>query len=130
MMSMPQPQGERRMLTPDLFRPKQEPSLAASPDAVRLSRKLAEAQGTALSNLSPTPWRILADRTIEQDAVPADGFGSWCRYESAAGSMAVHLSLDMPAISALCECAMGGTGTEPPFAFEERPLSAIEKEVV
>lgn len=129
MMNTQDARDERRMLTPDLFKPKPEPSLAASPDAVRLSRKLAEAQGAALSGLSPAPWRILADRILEQDALPADGFGSWCRYESAAGSMAVHLSLDMPAISALCESAMGGTGTEPPFAFEERPLSAIEKDL-
>jgi flagellar motor switch protein FliM len=119
----------RRLLAADMFRRKRAPSFAASSDAVRLSRKLAEASESALADISSAPWRILADHIGEEAMTASEGFGSWVRFESSAGSMTVNLSFDMPAIAALCECAMGGTGTEAHFEFQERPLSAIEKDI-
>ena len=122
--------NRRRPLSADMFTPKQAPLLASLPDLERLARKLAEAQSADLSSLSSAPWRVTLDRIVEQAGLAPEDQSRWARAESAAGSITFHQGFDRPAISALCECAMGGTGTEAAFDFEDRPLSAIEKEIV
>jgi flagellar motor switch protein FliM len=119
----------RRPLSASMFRPKRAPSLAASPEVEKLARKLAEAQAGALSGLSSAPWRVTIDRIAEETSSTPEEQGLWARVESAAGSMTFHHNLDRSALSALCESAMGGTGTEEAFDFGGRPLSAIEKEI-
>lgn len=119
----------KRPLSPGMFRPREAPSLAILEEVGRLARRLAEAQSGVLSAISSAPWRVAVDTIAEEQSCAADEPGLWARVESSAGSMTFHQGFDRPAISALCECAMGGTGTEAVFAFEERPLSAIEREI-
>jgi flagellar motor switch protein FliM len=70
------------------------------------------------------------DRIEDGAAISAEEPGLLARIETHAGSMTLHLAFDRQAISALCETAMGGTGTEAAFEIPERPLSRIEKGLV
>ena len=105
-------------------------SIAATPVARRLAAKIAERGGAILSGIGPAPWRMTLDRIEDGAAISTEEPGFLARIESRAGSMTLHLACDRQAVSALCETAMGGTGAEAVFEISERPLSAIEKDLV
>ena len=104
--------------------------VSAMPSARKLGVKIAEAIGAALFDAGTAPWRVTLERLEDSASLAGEEFGMPVRVESRAGSMTLHLGLDRPAISAICEAVMGGTGSEAPFEFPERALSAIEKDVL
>ena len=109
-----------------------QPKIAAGtvPAIARFAGKFAEATTAVLTGMANAPWRVAIDK-IEDVGLPVtDELGGWFRMESQAGSMTMHMAFDRMAISALCEAALGGTGTEPPYEFPERPLSSIETDLL
>jgi flagellar motor switch protein FliM len=93
---------------------------------VKLASFLADAFNRALTRFAAASWRVALDRIDETTFLPSDAYARATRFESASGSMTVHITLDRPFISALIEAVMGGNGSEAPFEMGERPLSAIE----
>ncbi|MEI8178429.1 FliM/FliN family flagellar motor switch protein [Aestuariivirga sp.] len=68
---------------------------------------------------------------MSEDTLPAgEQERRLLRFESESGSLTASLIIDRQAISALLEGALGGTGTEPAFPMNDRPLSKIEKGVL
>lgn len=105
-------------------------SMSATPAAQKLATKIAERGCAILSTIGPAPWRMTLDRIEDGATISAEDPGLLVRIESHAGSMTLHLAFDRQAVSALCETAMGGTGTEAVFEIPERPLSRIEKDLL
>jgi flagellar motor switch protein FliM len=109
------------------FKPQPGVMVADMPAVIRLAGKLAESATLVLSELDGTPIRATLDRIEDTSAAIMEETGAWFRVESRHGSMTVHLAFDRTAVSALCETAMGGAGTEAPYDLPDRPLSRIEK---
>lgn len=116
-----------RPLSAGDIKPQPRLSTSTMPPVRRFAAKLAEATGIALSGLSGALWSVALDHIGEAASIPSEEAGSWFRLETRNGSMTLHLAFDRIAMSAFCEAAMGGTGTEAPFEFGDRPLSGIEK---
>jgi flagellar motor switch protein FliM len=104
--------------------------VSALPAALTFAAKIAESFSLAFSELTGGRWRTSLDKIEEGVLTPAEVIGDWFRAESQAGSMTMFLAFDCPALSALCEAAMGGTGAEQPYEFPDRPLSGIENDLV
>jgi flagellar motor switch protein FliM len=115
-----------RPLSAAQFKAKPRVPVSAIPSAVKLASLLAESFNRALTRFSAASWRVALDRIEETNIRPSEAYSRATRFESASGSMTVHMTLDRPFISALIEAVMGGNGTEAPFEMGERPLSAIE----
>jgi hypothetical protein len=116
----------QRPLEASFFRPAAPPPLSAAPDISRLAAQLGEACLRSLARLRPAGWAVVLDRIEERADPPGETGGRHVRLESALGSLTLHLSLDRPAISAITEAALGGTGAEQAFGLTDRPLSRIE----
>ena len=128
MQAVAQPAAIQRrpLLAGDLRKPEQ-PSLAAAPAIVRLAAKLPETVTGLFGDLGTAAPRVTVERVSDESLeLPQDG-GRWLDMDCPAGRLRALLVLDRPAVFALCEAAMGGSGTEPPFEDAERPLSRIEK---
>lgn len=104
--------------------------VSAMAPAVKLASLMAESCCKGLSQFAVTSWRVALDRIEETGFPPADAYARTVRFESAGGSLTIHLTLDRPAISALIEAMMGGNGSEAPFDMGERPLSKIESGIL
>lgn len=118
------------ILTAAHFKPQQRTPLSAQPAAVKLAPLLADGSAKALSRLAAVPWRVTAEGTGEANLLREDAYGRAVRFESASGSLTLHLTMDRAAISAVMEALLGGNGAEEPFDLGERPLSRIETEVL
>jgi flagellar motor switch protein FliM len=108
------------------FKARTRVPVSAVPSAVKLASHLAESCNKALTRFAAASWRVALDRIEETAFLPPDAYARATRFESASGSMTVHITLDRPFISAFIESVMGGNGSEAPFEMGERPLSAIE----
>lgn len=116
----------RRPLRPTDLTPREQPPLAAAQPVIRLAARLPETIGALFAHLGQAAPRIAVEAVHDQQlAVPEDG-GFWVHLECPSGPLRLLLMLDRPAVSGLCEAAMGGTGSEPPFEDGGRPLSRIE----
>lgn len=116
----------RRLSIGDI-KPRPRQSISAMPPVRRFATKLAEGMSASLTGLGGSPWRVTLDHIDDAASGYAEEAGSWFRVETRNGSMTLHLAFDRIAMSAFCEAVMGGTGTETPFEFQDRPLSGIEK---
>ncbi len=112
------------------FRAPPRPSLATLPRLGRLASGLADACTQGLSALRAAPWQLTAEAVSETEPAAGENERARLRFESDRGSLTALLVIDKPAISALIEAAMGGTGAEPAFTLHERPLSRIEAGVL
>ena len=112
------------------FRPPARTSITALPRLHKLSTGLTEALTGALSGVRAAPWQVTADGVSEGPLALGDHERTRLRFESSRGSLTALLLIDKPAISALIEAAMGGTGSEPAFTLSDRPLSRIETSVL
>lgn len=119
-----------RPLTVADIKPQPRISVSSLPLVLRFSSKLAESIGLALAAVGAGPWRVTLERIDEGLFAGGTEAGSWFRVESRIGSMTLNAALDRAAISALCEAASGGTGTEPPYEMPDRPISRIEQGIV
>lgn len=117
---MVKPLGSRHFKTPPRL------ALAADPAVGKLSTRIAEACRAALAQIRPAPWRVTCERILEDVPAPAEGESKLLRLESELGPLACRMTLDRQSISAILEAAMGGTGAEPAFDFNDRPLSKLE----
>jgi flagellar motor switch protein FliM len=108
------------------FKARPQVPVSAIPSAVKLAALLAGSCNRALTRFAAVSWRVALDRIEETKILPTGVYSRGARFESASGSMTVHITLDRPLISALIETVMGGNGSEAPFEMGERPLSAIE----
>ena len=119
--------AKSRPLSAGDIKPQPRLSTSTMPPVRRFAAKLAEGIGAALTGLCGAPWRVTLDRINESASDISEEAGLWFRVETRNGSMTLHLAFDRVAMSAFCEAATGGTGTEAPFEFGERPLSGIER---
>ena len=113
-------------LTATHFKPQQRVPVSAMPAAVKLGMLLSDGCQRALARHAAVSWRVAADRIEESNLVPAEAYAQAVRFESASGSLTMQMSFDQPAVSAVMEALLGGTGTEQPFDMGERPVSRIE----
>ena len=111
------------------FRSPARPALTTLSGISPLTSRIADALAIGLSDIRPAPWRVTPDGISQDMSPPADGEGTLLRFESEYGSLTALLWLDRQATSALLEAAMGGTGVEPVFEMQDRPLSKIERGV-
>lgn len=117
----------RRPLTADHLRTRAATQLAATPAIGRLATRLPEMVGRIFGHPDSAALRVTVDHVQDETlALPQEG-GRWFRLQGASGPLRVLLMLDRPAVFALCEASLGGSGTEPPHADPERPLSRIER---
>ena len=116
-----------RPLSVSDFRRTPDVLVSEMPAVIRLAGKLAESATRILSELGGTPMRATLDRIEDSSAALTEEAGAWFRVESRHGSMTIHLAFDRIAVSALCEAALGGSGTEAPYELPDRPLSRIER---
>lgn len=108
------------------FRPQPHTPISDLPETARLAARLADAGTQAFSGLSAAAFRMTVDKIGEGQSLTAGFEAHRLRFESEAGSMNVDVILDRPAICAIVEAVMGGTGTEAPYDMGDRPLSRIE----
>ncbi len=119
-----------RALAAGDIKPRQRKSISALPAVTRLGSKLAESYSATLFGPSGASLRVTLDHIEESASAVSEDAATWFRLETRLGSMTLHLAFDRTAVSACCEAAMGGTGTEAPYEFPDRPLSGIEKGIV
>jgi flagellar motor switch protein FliM len=112
------------------FRSPPRPALSTLSGITALASRIADALVLGLSDIRAAPWRVAQDGISQDIAPPAEGEGTLLRFESEYGSLTAFLWLDRQATSALLEDTMGGTGAEPAFEMQERPLSKIERGVM
>jgi flagellar motor switch protein FliM len=104
--------------------------LSSSPGAVKLAKLLEASCGKALERLRNVPWQTMFEAIDDNAQLPAEPSGRHVRLESEFGSLTANLLLDRPAVSAVIEAAMGGTGAEDAFNMNDRPLSKIETRLI
>lgn len=128
MMAIPEAvTAARRPLSAQHLRMKEQLPLAAAPAIGRLATRLPETVAGLFGDQGAAALRVTVERVQDETlALPEEG-RRWLALECPAGPLRMLLVLDRVAVFALCEAAMGGSGTEPPFADGERPLSRIEK---
>jgi flagellar motor switch protein FliM len=119
-----------RPLSATHFKTQTRLPLSTKPSAMKLSAVMGEACVTSFGRFCTVAWRVSPDG-IEETSFPlSDAFFRGIRFESALGSLTVHLAMDRLVISAFMEAIMGGSGSEPPYDIGERPLSSIESEAL
>ncbi len=102
-------------------------SISTHPLVEKLAAKLVEAIPAALATFGAAAPRVTLD-AVSSGTVPDDG-ATALRFESQTGSLLARIALDRTMVFAMCEQALGGTGTEEPIADSGRPLSGIETEL-
>lgn len=118
------PASRVRPLTAKLLRAATERPAAPAPGIDKLSASLPAAIAEAIAQLSDSPAKISVEGVEEVDAAPSEAHPF--RLSAPAGSIAGFISCEPALVFALCDAVMGGSGTEPAFEPEGRPLSKIE----
>lgn len=122
-------QGNMQPLTAAHFKPAGQELIAANPMIVKLAAKIAEAIPAVLANFGTTAPRVTLDAAGSVKSSANEDGATALRFESRSGSMSARIMLDRTMVFAMCEQALGGTGTEDPIAESERPFSTIETEL-
>ena len=91
---------------------------------------LAEGCAKALARHAAVSWRVAADRIEETSLIASGAYAKAVCFESASGSLTIHMTFDRPMVSAVMEAMLGGNGAEQPFDMGERPVSRIESGVL
>lgn len=112
------------------FKTRERTALSNSSGAAKLAKLLDASCRKALEKFRNVPWQSSLEAIDGGAQLPAEGGGKHVRLESEFGSLTLNLFLDRAAVSAVIEAAMGGTGAEPAFNMNDRPLSKIEKELI
>lgn len=117
----------RRPLTAQMIRALGKVPPASKPELPALLTALAEALAAVLRDFTQAPVKVEADGLgIEHHPPPvADAVTS--HLVSGRGPLGPSLVADRAFTLGLCEAAFGGTGMEPPFDGEDRPLSKTEQ---
>ena len=102
-------------------------AVTGNPIVTKLAAKLAEAVAAALADFGSAAPRVTLDSIgimtqLDEDATPL-------RFESRIASLQACIAFDRSLVFAMCELALGGTGTEEPVAESGRPFSAMEKDL-
>jgi flagellar motor switch protein FliM len=120
------PAPARRPLTAPMIRALGKVPPAARPELPALMTALAEAATRLLGEFTSAPMRVDPDGlAVEHLTLPLAESQS-IRLLSDRGALAPLLVADRMLVMGLCEAAFGGTGTEPPFDGDDRPLSRTE----
>lgn len=119
--------ASRRPLRPEDLRPRQQPAADQLPSVARFAQRLADAAGQLYADLGSLSPRVTLDGIREETMTVVPDGAIWFDLAAVGRKLRMCCCLDRPATFALCEAAMGGTGTEDPFDDRERPLSRIER---
>ncbi len=102
--------------------------LSSLPATARMGHRIASGLAATLREFADAPWRVTLDRAED---VSSNGSAQQAiRFETRQGSIPARLKADPSTVSALVEAAMGGSGSEEPYPLGDRPLSAIERELL
>jgi flagellar motor switch protein FliM len=103
-------------------------SLSTLPEVIRFGGKLADAISRQLSEWGASARVTVEDiKEVTSAAVREDE--TWWSAAVEGVCLRVSMLFDRQSTFAMCEMAFGGTGTEPPYTVQDRPLSAIEAEL-
>lgn len=127
---MNQPIARRRPLTARDLGTEPRVSISALPQVAKFATRLSDCCCTALSGFGSASWKLSVDRI--EDATEANGLvdGTLVTIAATDKQMTALAWLDMAAVSSIIDVAMGGSGMEEPYEFGDRPLSAIEREIL
>ena len=118
---------QKRPLSADLIRSVTEVPIASLKEINKLFELLAESLKQVLAGFSPVACRVECDgiaEVVEPTPIP-DAIRA--RFFSQPGALEIWVSGDKGFVLALCDLSFGGTGHEPAYDSEERPLSKIER---
>lgn len=104
-------------------------SIVDGPVVTKLVTKLVESFSSALAGFGTSPPRVSLEGVSETVPSPHDDGTEWFRLCGQQGAILIQISLDKPAVFAMCELALGGTGTDEMVTITDRPLSGIEIEL-
>ena len=112
--------------TADLIRSLAVVPAASNSVTERILSKLADAVTGILQSFNPIDMKAVPDGIVEtEETYPLPGTTVF-HFMSSGELLAIAFSCDSNFALGLCELSFGGTGNEPPFDAEDRPLSKTE----
>lgn len=120
--------GRRPLMAQDLGTARSQ-SMASHPAVQRLGTKIAAIVERILVDHSRTMPRVSVEQITSQGANPDLEDNEHIFLNGSVTSPGFRILLDRPAVFAICESLLGGDGSEEPVTDQERPISAIERDL-